>query len=166
MKKLVVAAVVAALFQTASMAHASNVSFSINVGGPPIVVAQPPEFLYPSNLGFGVAVGVPYDMFYLNGIYFIYRGGGWYRTDSYGGHWVRIRHRDLPYAIRRHRINQIHKFREREYRVYSHDRDHYRGRFFRPGMEERRDMRQERREDRRDMRRDRREDRRDNRSDR
>jgi hypothetical protein len=159
------------------MAQASNVSFSINVGGPPIVIEQPPEFLYPAELGFGVAVGVPYDMFYLSGIYYVYRGGGWYRTDAYGGHWIKVRHRDLPYSIRRHRINRIHEFRDREHRIYVRDRDHYRehyrGRYFRPGVaarherrEERREIRHERREDRRDMRGDRRDDRRERREDR
>ena len=141
MKKLVAVAAAAFLFQTAAAAQASNVSFSINVGGPPIVIAQPPDFLYPPELGFGVAVGVPYDMFYLSGAYYIYRGGGWYRTPSYGGNWIRVRHRELPFELRRHRIAQIHEFRDREHRVYVRDRDHYRGRYFRPGMEERREHR-------------------------
>jgi len=81
MRKLIAIASAAILFQTVSMAQAADVSFNINVGGPPIVIAQPPDFLYPPELGFGVAVGVPYDMFYLSGGYFVYRGGGWYRTD-------------------------------------------------------------------------------------
>lgn len=170
MKRLMAAAAVAVLFQTASMAQAANVSFSINVGGPPIVVEQPPEFLYPAELGFGVAVGVPYDMFYLSGVYYVYRGGGWYRTPSYGGSWVKVRHRDLPYKLRQHRIHRIHEFRDREHRIYVRDRDHYRehyrGRYFRPGAAERREIRHERREDRRDMRGDRRDDRRERREDR
>lgn len=161
MKKLVAVAVAAVLFQMGSMAQASDISFSINVGGPPVTIATPPDFLYPAELGFGVAVGVPYDMFYLNGIYFVYRGGGWYRTNTYGGHWVRVRHRDLPYAIRHHRIKRIHEYRDRDYRIYRHDRAHYRGRYFRPGAAEHREMRHERREDRREMRHERREDRRD-----
>jgi len=170
MKRLMAVAVAAVLLQTASMAQASGISFSINVGGPPIVVEQPPEFLYPAQLGFGVAVGVPYDMFYLGGVYYIYRGGDWYRTNTYGGSWLRIRHRDLPYTIRHHRINRIHEYRDREYRTYSRDRDHYRqhyqGRYFRPGPAERHEMRHERREDRRDMREDRRDDRKERRDER
>ena len=85
MIKLLAVASLLVLFQSASMAQASDVSFSINVGGPPVVIAQPPAFLYPPELRFGVAVGVPYDMFYLSGIYYVFRGGGWYQTSSYGG---------------------------------------------------------------------------------
>jgi len=133
MRKLLAVAFALALFHTAAPAGADDFSFSINVGGPPAVLAQPPDFLYPPELGFGVAVGVPYDMFYLSGVYYIYRGGGWYRTSSYGGSWVRLRHRELPPELRRYKIARIHEFRDREYRGYSRDRDHYRGRFFRPG---------------------------------
>lgn len=132
MVKFLAVAALVVLFQTASMAQASNVSFSINVGGPPVVLSQPPAFLYPPELGFGVAVGVPYDMFYLSGLYYVYRGGGWYQTSSYGGDWRKVRHRQLPRELRRHRIASIHEYRDREYRGYSRDRDNYRGKSFRP----------------------------------
>jgi hypothetical protein len=153
MKKLLAVASAVVLFGVASMAQA-DVGFSINVGGPPIVIQQPPDFIYPSELGFGVAVGVPYDMFYLDNTYFVYRGGGWYRTSYYGGSWVKVRGRELPPQLRRHRIARIHEYRDREYRVYASDRDHYRGQRFRPESrrEERRDMREDRHEQRRDMR--------------
>ena len=154
MRKLLAVASAVVLFQAASMAQAADISFSINVGGPPITIAQPPEFLYPAELGFGVAVGVPYDMFYLSGIYYVYRGGGWYRTSSYGGSWTRVRNRELPRELSRYRIGRIHEFRDREYRNYSRDRDHYRGNYFRPGREgreEHRDMRERGREEHRDM---------------
>ena len=154
MRKLLAVASAVVLFQAASMAQAADVSFSINVGGPPIMISQPPEFLYPSELGFGVAVGVPYDMFYLSGSYFVYRGGGWYRTSSYGGSWTRVRNRELPHELSRYRIAKIHQFRDREYRDYARDRAHYRGNYFRPGREgreEHRDMRERGREEHRDM---------------
>lgn len=143
MRRLLAVASAVVLFQTTSVAHAADISFSINVGGPPIVISQPPDFLYPPELGFGVAVGVPYDMFYLNGIYYVYRGG-WYRTTAYGGNWVKLREREIPPEFRRYKIAQIHSFRDREYRVYQRDHDHYRGQHFRPGgqgREERHEMR-------------------------
>jgi hypothetical protein len=164
MKKMLAVIAAVALFQAASMAQAADVSFSINVGGPPVVITQPPDFLYPSELGFGVAVGVPYDMFYLSGAYYINRGGGWYRTPYYGGNWVKLRHRELPPELRRYKIARIHEFRDREYRFYARDRDHYRGRYFRPegrvaagprevrgpGHEERRDLREQHHDENRD----------------
>ena len=142
MKKILVVASAVVLFGTASMAQA-GIGFSINVGGPPIVISQPPDFIYPSELGFGVAVGVPYDMFYDSGIYYVYRGGGWYRTSAYGGSWVKIGQRQLPPNLRRYNINKIHSFRDREYRSFSKDRDHYKGQRFNPaggGREEHHDV--------------------------
>jgi hypothetical protein len=153
MRKLLAFASAVVLFQTASMAQAANIGFSINVGGPPIVISQPPDFIYPPELGFGVAVGVPYDMFYLGGVYYIYRGGGWYRTSYYGGSWIRVRH--LPPQIGRYNIARIRGFRDREYGVYSRDRGHYRGQHFRPegrGREEHREMGGRGHEGRQDMR--------------
>jgi len=155
MRKLMAMAAAVVLLQGASAAQAVGISFNINVGGPPIVVSQPPEFLYPPELGFGVAVGVPYDMFYLGGVYYIFRGGGWYRTSVYGGSWIRVRPRELPPELHRYRIGQIHKFRDREYRAYTRDRGHYWGRYFRPGgevREEHREMREERHEGNGEMR--------------
>lgn len=157
MRKLMAVASVLVLFQMASVAQAADISFSINVGGPPIVIQQPPDFLYPPELGFGVAVGVPYDMFYISGSYYLYRGGGWYRTPHYGGNWIKMRSRELPPELRRHRIAKIHQFRDREHRVYVKDRDRYRGKYFRPGREGREgqvDKREQRRDERGDERRD------------
>jgi hypothetical protein len=155
MRKLLAVASAAVLLQTASMAQAADIGFSINVGGPPIVVSQPPDFLYPPELGFGVAVGVPYDMFYLGGVYYVFRGGGWYRTTAYGGSWVKMRHRELPPELRRYKVAQIHSFRDREYRSYMRDRDHYRGQHFRPEGgrgEEHREMRDRGHDQRQDTR--------------
>jgi hypothetical protein len=155
MRKLMAMAAAVVLLQGASVALA-GVSFSINVGGPPIVVSQPPDFLYPPELGFGVAVGVPYDMFYLGGVYYVFRGGGWYRTSVIGGPWIQVGPRGLPPVFRRYNIGRIHAFRDREYRVYARDRSHYRGKSFNPGggggREEHREMRDERHEGHGEMR--------------
>ena len=164
MRKLLTVASAVVLFGTASMAQADGISFNLNVGGPPIVISQPPDFIYPSELGFGVAVGVPYDMFYSSGAYFVYRGGGWYRTSSYGGNWIKVGQRQLPPEFRRYNINRIHAFRDREYRTFSNDRDHYSGKRFNPAgerREEHREMKENRHEERKDMREQRHDERRD-----
>ena len=154
MRKLLAVASAVLLLQAASIARADNIGFSINVGGPPIVVSQPPDFLYPPELGFGVAVGVPYDLIYLSGVYYLNRGGGWYRASYYGDGWIRVHGRDLPPELRRYRLARIHEFRDREYRMYVRDRDHYRGQHFRPEgrREERHEMKERAREERQDMR--------------
>lgn len=137
--------------------YASNVGVDLNIhlGNQPrpVVVAAPPvaprpvvvapappepyyvddaeedvEFVYPDRLGFYVAVGVPYDLFYLNNVYFVFRDGRWYRSPDNRGEWYPVRYRELPPSLRRHRIERIREYRAREYDVYRHDREHYRGR--------------------------------------
>ncbi|WP_129126764.1 hypothetical protein [Geomonas oryzae] len=136
--------------------HASNVGVDVNIhlGNQPrpVVVAPPPpaprpvvvapappapyyddveedvEFVYPERLGFYVAVGVPYDLFYLNNVYFVFRDGRWYRSPDNRGGWYPVRYRELPPSLRRYRIERIREYRAREYDVYRHDREHYRGR--------------------------------------
>ena len=155
MRKILTLVTAVVLFQIASISQAADLSFNINVGGPPIVISQPPDFLYPPELGFGVAVGVPYDMFYLSGIYYVNREGDWYRTSYYGGSWVKIRHRELPSELRQYKIARIREFRDREYRSYMRDRNHYRGKSFRPdnkGKEEHRDLKERDHDERQDTR--------------
>ena len=133
----------------------------------PVVVEEPPEFVYPGELGFGVAIGLPYDMFYISGSYYLFRGNVWYRAPYYNGPWVVTKYKRLPPGLRRYRLERIHEFREREYRAFRGDREHYRGRYYRPDKhemkerrkEERREMKEERREERREMKEERREER-------
>ena len=52
----------------------------IQLGDPapaPYVVSQPPLFLYPEDLGFYVAVGVPFGLFYIDDYYYTIRRGVW-----------------------------------------------------------------------------------------
>lgn len=158
MKKLIAVAACAVLLQTVTVAQA-GVNFNINVGGPPITITDAPDFLFPPGLSFGIAVGLPYDLFYLADSYFVYRGGGWYRAPAYGEKWVRVPYRHLPHELRRYKIRQLREFRDREYRDFRKDRTNYRGRHFRPGdgpgaahRDMRHDVRENRRDDRREMR--------------
>ncbi|GFO68090.1 hypothetical protein GMLC_16690 [Geomonas limicola] len=124
------------------------------------VPAQPPvqfievnddiQFVYPGALGFYVAVGVPYDLFFVNNNYFLYRDGRWLRAPSSRGPWVTTRYRELPPGLRRHRLERIREFRAREYEVYRRDRDHYRGRHFRSAKEEWREQRRDAHEQRKE----------------
>lgn len=125
---------------TASTALASDVNFglNLNIGNSPppvqapIVVEEPPQFIVPQGLGFYVAVGIPYDMFYISNRYYVYRANRWYYGPSYNGPWHVTSYRYLPGELHRHRIDQIRHYRDEEYRVYTRDRDHYRGRHYRP----------------------------------
>jgi hypothetical protein len=95
---------------------------------PEMVVEEDVQFIYPEALGFYVAVGVPYDMFYLNNSYFMFRDGRWLRAPSSRGPWMMQSFRDLPPVLRRNRLERIREYRNREYVIFRRDRDHYRGR--------------------------------------
>jgi len=153
--RMAVALVPAALALGASVASASNVGVDLNLhlGNQPqqvvvpAPVALPPtqvivpaaptlaidndvDFVYPAQLGFYVAVGVPYDLFCVRNNYYLFRDGVWFRAPGSHGPWVAARYRELPPGLRKHDIERIRAFRSVEYDIYRHDRDHYRGRHF------------------------------------
>jgi hypothetical protein len=99
---------------------------------PPAVVAvdDDVDFVYPAQLGFYVAVGVPYDLFYVRNTYYLFRDGRWFSAPGSHGPWGAARYRELPPGLRRHNIARIRACRNTEYDIYRRDRDHYRGRHF------------------------------------
>jgi hypothetical protein len=151
--RLAVTLVPVALMFGASTASAGNVGVDVNIhlGNQPTqvvipaTVAPPPapeiaieedvHFVYPAPLGFYVAVGVPYDLFYVGNSYYLCRDGRWFRAPGSRGPWVATPHRDLPPRLRRQRLDRIREYRRAEYDVYRRDRDHYRGRHFMTGKE-------------------------------
>ena len=150
---LAVVLVPAALALGASVASAGNVGVdvNINVGNPPpqvvvparvvpqvpiISIEQDVDFVYPASLGFYVAVGVPYDLFYVQNNYYLFRDGRWYRAPDSHGPWAATRYQNLPPGLRKHNIERIRAYRSAEYDNYRRDRDHYRGKHFMTGKEE------------------------------
>ena len=164
MKKTALVLVIAAI-AAASSAQA-EVNVNIGVPAPRVVVSAPPavmfdvapHFIAPSRLGFYVGVDTPYDIFLISDVYYLYYGNRWLRARHHNGPWVEVPYRQLPPGIRRHRIEQIRSYRDREYRVYRADRDHYRGRHFRPDYERKQEMKEDRRHEREEMKDDRRRD--------
>lgn len=143
---------------TMSVAAAeAGVNVNINLDAPAIRVAvpppaprfiieEPPEFLMPAPLGFYVAVGIPYDLFYVSNSYYIYRDHTWYRAPHYRGPWVTVKHHTLPPGLRKHRFEKIREFRDHEYHVYRQDRHAYRGHKYKPEKEWKEHRKEERRE--------------------
>lgn len=145
MKKLLLCC--AMLLGAAHMAHASNVGVSVgvNIGGPapayvapPISITAPPLFILPPRLGFYVAAGVGYDMFYAGNTYYLYHGNAWYSSPYYNGPWVVVKYGTVPYEIRRHPFKQIHYYRDNHYRRYFYGRDHYDHKYFKPKLHDNR----------------------------
>jgi len=137
MRRFILAMSLAA-FLAAPSARADEVGIDLHLrfgdpAPPPVHIVEPPVFLYPPGLGFYVAVGVPYDCFFIDGRYYLYTRGRWFIADHYGGPWYFIDHRHLPPGLARHSYRSIVKHREAEYRAYRKNRGGYGGRVFHPG---------------------------------
>lgn len=150
MKKILALSFVAAMFAT-PMAYASNVDFGVNINigntpnvvvpapvvapPPPVVIDEPPEFIEPPQLGFYVAVGVPYDLVFMSNHYYMCRNNVWFRAPSYNGPWATVGYRSLPPGLRRYKIDRIRYIRDEEYRPYRARGAYYPGEHFRPAKE-------------------------------
>jgi hypothetical protein len=167
MKKTALIVLLAALTATSSTQAEVNVNVNLGVPVPRVIVSGPPAVLFttaplfvaPSRLGFYVGVDTPYDIIFSSDFYYLYYGNSWHRARHHNGPWIEVPYRELPPGIRKHRIEQIRTYRDREYRVYRNDRDHYRGRSFRPEHERKMELKDERRHDRQEIKEERRQDR-------
>lgn len=112
---------------------------------PLVSLTEPPDFLFPPELGFGVAVGVPYDLFYVGKEFYVIKGGNWYRSHSYNGPWI-LAGTSLPPELRKQKLTKIRELRSREFAKYYKDREHYKGKHYRPGDEHRLPTKKEERE--------------------
>lgn len=101
----------------------------------PIIVAEPPLFLIPPTLGFQVAVWVPYDMFRIDGLFYLHQEGTWRVAPGYNGPWKVIEHRPLPPGLAKRRLGDILALRDAEYGNYRQNKDGYRGKPYRPAKE-------------------------------
>ena len=125
-----------------------------SVGAPAqLLLEEPPRFIFSPELGFYLSVDVPYDIAYIDRNYYLYSGGSWYLSRTYWGPWAMVSQRRLPSGLRRYRYEQIRNFRDRQYQVYLHDRERYRGTWYRPSEVRKVERREEHKEERRDERR-------------
>jgi hypothetical protein len=127
-----------AVILTVAMAVSAHAGVDIRVGipvplPPTVVIQTAPEFIYSPALGFHVSVGAPYDIVYIGNDYYLYNNGYYYRSNSYNGPWIGVENRLLPPLLRKHRYEDIRSFRDKEFRKYERDREHYRGKWHRPG---------------------------------
>jgi len=84
----------------------------------PVAVVDEPEFVMPPELGFYVAVGVPYDLYFYNNSYWINRSNIWYSSAYYNGPWTRIYYRDVPYLFNRYPFERVRHYRDAYYGRY------------------------------------------------
>jgi hypothetical protein len=113
-----------------STAHA-QVSVNVNIGAPPpVIVEAPPPMLFLAEPAVYVAVGVPYDIFFIEGRYYRMHGDNWFWAPGYGGPWVHVVYKSLPPGLRRYKVVQLREYREREYRVYKVQGNKFKGKYF------------------------------------
>ena len=109
----------------------AHVDVNVNIGAPPpVVVYNPPTMVLMPEPQMYVAVGVPYDIYFVSGRYYYLHGGHWFFGPGYNGPWTYVAFNTLPPGLRRYKVKQLHEFREREYRVYRVQGQNFGGTYF------------------------------------
>ncbi len=105
---------------------------TVVVEGPTLVIEAPPVLVAPPRLGFYLAVGVPYEMFYLAKRYYLLDDDVWYKSRRYDGPWQEVSYKRLPAPLRKYKMERIRQIREEQYQLYEEE-GHYWGQSFQPG---------------------------------
>jgi hypothetical protein len=109
----------------------AQVNVNVNIGQPPaVVVYSPPTMILMPEPQMYVAVGIPYDIYFVSGHYYYFHGGHWFFGPGYGGPWTYIVVEKLPPGLRKFKVKQLHDFREREYKVYKAQGSKFSGTYF------------------------------------
>jgi hypothetical protein len=119
--------------------EATAAMVNVNIGPPPIVVAEPPEVVMVPGSQVYFVPGVEFNVFFYDGFWWSPRGDRWYRSRAYNGPWGIVNRRFVPGPV----FRVPHDYR----RIYGRERHipygEWRGRHERGG---RREMREERHE--------------------
>jgi hypothetical protein len=146
------AMLLAALLASAPVLDAAaEVHVNVNLGPPPIMVAQPPEVVMVPGSNVYFVPDVDYDVFFYNGFWWSPRGDRWYRARGYNGPWRVVARRIVPPPVfrvprdyRRVYLRERHVpygqwKREREWREHGRGRGDERGEHWGRGEHERRE---------------------------
>ena len=106
-------------------------SVDVHIGQPPpVVMYSPPTMVMLPEPQMYVAVGVPYDIYFVSGRYYYFQGDHWFYGPGYGGPWTYVAVERLPPGLRRYKVKQLREFREREYRAYKVQGSKFGGKHF------------------------------------
>jgi hypothetical protein len=109
----------------------AQVNVNVHIGEPPpVVVYAPPTMILMPEPQMYVAVGVPYDIYFVGGRYYYLHGSHWFWGPGYGGPWTYVAVERLPPGLRRYKVKQLHEYRDREYRVYRAKGPNFGGTYF------------------------------------
>jgi hypothetical protein len=92
----------------------AEVRVNVNLGPPPIVVAEPPEVVMVPGSQVYFVPGVDFDVFFYSGYWWSPRGDRWYRSRAYNGPWRTVSRRIVPPPV--HRVPRDYR------RVYVRER--------------------------------------------
>ncbi len=97
----------------------AQVNVNVNIGQPaPVVLHAAPTMVFLPEPGIYMAVGVPYDIFLINGRYYYFHGNNWFWGPGHGGPWTHAGFNTLPPGLRKFKVVQLREFGDREYKVY------------------------------------------------
>jgi hypothetical protein len=109
----------------------AQVNINVRIGEPPpVVVYSPPTMVLMPEPQAYVAVGVPYDIYFVSGRYYYLHGGHWFWGPGYGGPWTYVAIERIPPGLRKFKVQRLHEFRDREYHVYKTRGRNFRGTYF------------------------------------
>ncbi|TNJ40013.1 hypothetical protein FGF66_01580 [Chlorobaculum thiosulfatiphilum] len=120
-KRIYLAAVIGCMALVNQPVNAQNdLAMSNRRGGTSIVISSRPDFIDLPDQGFSISVGSPYDIISYDNRYYLYQNGGWYYSSDYRGPWTYTKKSRLPDRIRQHRIEDIRRYRDVEYRKHDY----------------------------------------------
>jgi hypothetical protein len=109
----------------------AQVNVNVHIGEPPpVVVYSPPTMILMPEPQAYVMVGVPYDIYFVQGRYYYLHGSHWFWGPAYGGPWTYVAVERVPPGLRKFKVQRLHEFREREYRAYRARGPNFRGVYF------------------------------------
>jgi hypothetical protein len=79
----------------------AQVQVNVNLGPPPIVVAEPPAVVLVPRSRVYFVPDPNIDVFNYNGYWWSPRGEQWYRSRAYNGPWGVVKQRYVPASVRR-----------------------------------------------------------------
>lgn len=128
----VAAAAIAMFLVIATVSSAADVQVNVNIGPPPVVVAEPPEVVLVPGSRVYFVPEYDFDIFFYDGYWWSPRGDRWYRARYYDGPWRVISRRSVPRSVYSVPRDYRHVY-VREHRIpygqwKKQGRDHDRGR--------------------------------------
>jgi hypothetical protein len=87
----------------------AEVNLNINIGAPPVVVAEPANVALIPGSGVYFVVDAGPDLFFHAGFWWSPRGDRWYRAEMYNGPWVVVKQRIVPVQVVR--VPRDYRFR-------------------------------------------------------